>query len=411
MTPGGKRAARALASSAGLIGLGLLLRFLHMLTLGNQYFFGDTLEYQQAALRLLHGLDPTAAGPRAPLYPLLMALSFRLGGEGNFVATRLLQLVLGLGLMLLVVRLARRAGGRGAGGVAALGIALSPTLLFVTGLLYPTLLYTLLLLAATLVAWELSERPSLAHGVLLGLLAVLGWLTDMVILAPLALIGVWLLSHVRRRGVALVRALAIAGLTVLVLAGPYVWHLRAQQTDRQFMGKAQAVLHFARTDSVLSVHRHIQMPRGTPFVVLSPRAFLERERGLLAARPWAYLHDYCMEFFHFFQPVPDRVNSVNRYNTQFVLLIGGAYFVVLLTLAVLGLICGAGPLRLRVLLIGVVVATAAFYAVFFTQARYRIPIEPQLIVLAALGVARAFPRVPRFLAGPAGSDNSGEPVA
>ena len=38
-------------------------------------------------------------------------------------------------------------------------------------------------------------------------------------------------------------------------------------------------------------------------------------------------------------------------------------------------------------------------AFFFTQARYRIPIEPLLIVLAALGAQSAFPRLSRFLAG------------
>jgi hypothetical protein len=411
MTPRWQRGLRALISPAGLIIVGLLMRFVHLLTLGNQYFFGDTPEYQQAATRLLHGTSSSAMGPRAPLYPLFMALSFRLGGEGNFVVTRLLQLVFALGLMLLMVRFARRTGGPGAGGVAALGGALAPTLLFVAGLLYPTILYTLLLFAATLLAWELSERPSLARGALLGVLAVLGWLTDMVFLAPLAFIGLWLLACTRTRGRTLAPALVTAGATVVILATPYVAHLRSLKTDRVFMGKAQAVLHFARTDPALSTHRFIRMAPNTPFVALSPGAFLGRERRLLAERPWAYAHDYAMEYFHFFQPIPDRVSSVNRYNTPVVLLAGGIYFVALLTLAVLGLLCGAGPLRARVLLAGIVMATAAFYAFFFTQARYRIPIEPHLIALAALGVARAFPRVTRFLAGPGVGGVPEDPVA
>ena len=46
-----------------------------------------------------------------------------------------------------------------------------------------------------------------------------------------------------------------------------------------------------------------------------------------------------------------------------------------------------------------VLATAAFYSFFFTQTRYRIPVESHLVVLAALGIQRAFPRATAWLAG------------
>ena len=42
-----------------------------------------------------------------------------------------------------------------------------------------------------------------------------------------------------------------------------------------------------------------------------------------------------------------------------------------------------GVFRSRAL---VVLATGTFNAFFFSQTRYRIPVEPQLLVLAALGV-------------------------
>lgn len=393
------------------IALGMTLRLVHMATLGNRYFFGDTPEYQMAALRILHGMDVSATGPRAPLYPLFMALSFRIGGEDNFVATRLLQLVLALALMLVIVRTARSVGGGGAAAVAAPAIALAPTILFVSGLLYPTLLYMLLLAAVTLLAWELSERPSAARGFWFGVLALLGWTTDMVILAPLGMIGAWLLWRVRAQGIRLVRALAVAGATAAVVATPYVLHLQSRHTESVFMSKAQAVLHQARTDTVISRVRAVHLPSSTPFVALPLRKFLAREAELFRARPAAYLHDIGTEFFHFYQPIPDRVTSVNRYNTAFVLFMGGMYFVVLLTLAVLGVLCGAGPLRARLLLAGVVVATAAFYSFFFTQARYRIPVEPHLIVLASLGVARAFPRFTGLFAAGAGATTAEERAA
>jgi hypothetical protein len=158
------------------------------------------------------------------------------------------------------------------------------------------------------------------------------------------------------------------------------------------MSKAQAVLYFARADTMLSRDRWIRFPSDSPFVPLKPGAFVAREFGLFRARPVAFLHDYVLELLHFFKPLVDRVSSKNRYNTLPVLVVGAAWFVALLSLSVLGLIAGVGPLRGRLLLATVVLSTAMFYSFFFTQARYRIPVEPQLVALAALGLASAFPR-------------------
>lgn len=386
---------------AGWIAIGMALRLAHALTLGNQYFFGDTPEYQMAALRLLHGMDLAENGPRAPLYPAVMAFSFWLGGEDNFRATRMLQLVLSLVFLVVGTRLARTVGGRGAEVLTAATLALAPTVLFVAGLLYPTQLYMLLIVSITFAAVCLARQPSAGRGVLLGVLAVLAWATDMVVLAPLAWTGLWLLTRLKSAGPALGRALLLAAVTAAAVAAPYALLLKSRHSDRVFMGKAQAVLHYARTDSVISRQRAIRLPSDTPFEALPPGRFVARELGFLRQHPGAYLHDLGMEFFHFFQPIPDRVTSVNRYNTSSLLFLGGLYFVVLLTFAVLGLLQGRGALSERLLLAGVVVATAGFYAFFFTQARYRIPVEPLLAVLAALGIANAFPNFTRALAGPA----------
>ena len=113
----------------------------------------------------------------------------------------------------------------------------------------------------------------------------------------------------------------------------------------------------------------------------------------------AYAHDWLWELLHFFRPVADRVQSQNRYTQKFILLVGGMHFVCLLTLALLGAGIGTGRRSARVLLGAIVLATAVFYSFFFTQTRYRIPVEPHLIVLAALGVQRAFPRATAWLVG------------
>jgi hypothetical protein len=380
------------------LAIGVGLRLAHILSLGNSTYFGDTPEYEQLALRILHGASAGDASPRAPGYPLWLALGYALGGEENHLVARLLQLGLAIAQMALAVGLARRIGGRGAAAATAALMALTPTLVFVTGLLYPTLLYSTILLAITLVAWDLAERPGAARAVLLGTLVTAGVATDMVVVAPLAVIGTWLAAASRRGDGRLVRALVLAALTMALLSIPTLGSLRSQGGERVFMRKAQAVLHFARTDPVISRPRWIRNPPGAPFEALALRALVAREWGLLRARPAAYLHDVALEFLHFFQPMPDRVTSRNRFNRTLVLLAGAMWFTALLGFALLGLGRGAGPVRGRALLAGVVLATAAFYALFFTQTRYRIPIEPQLVVLASLAIPRMFPRLSALLA-------------
>jgi hypothetical protein len=396
-----------LRSPWGWIALGTLLRLAHIVSLGNRYYFGDTIEYEAAALRILHGIGLDQASPRAPLYPLFMALSFWVGGEGNYLVTRLLKLVLAVGLMIVVTRLATRFGGRAAGTVAAMGIALAPTVVFVSGLLYPTTLYMLLLAAFTLAAWDLAERPTGKRGTALGVLFALGWLTDQVFLAPAGAVSLWLLFRLPRLGAPLARAMAVGAIVAAAVALPYLLTLQRSGADRAFMMKAQSVLYAARTDPVLAHERWVHYPKGAPFVALSPQAFLRQEGALFTHAPMAYVHDWVWEFLHFFRPVPDRVQSENRFTQPIVLYLGGLYFLALLTLSVLGLGFGTGPRDGRLLLAAVVLATAVFYSFFFTQARYRIPIEPQMVVLAALGVQRAFPRLTGLLAGgTAGSEDA-----
>ena len=383
--------------------LGLLVRIVHVLSLGNRFFFGDTVEYEQVALRMLHGVSQGGANPRLPGYPLLLAFSFWIGGEENFGVARLIQLLISILHMDLVVRMARRLGGAPAAAMAAPVVALAPTLVFVAGLLYPTLLYSTVLMALTLLAWEIAERPTVLRGLLFGALVSCGLLIDMVIVAPVLGIGMWLLLAGRRVGLRIVPALAAAVVATLVLAGPYILLERSEGRDRVFMAKAQVVLHSARSDAELSRDRWIRFSPDAPFVPLKPGEFIAREFKLFQTQPVAFLHDYVLELLHFFKPLVDRVQSKNRFTTLPVLVVGAAWFVALFSLSILGLIAGAGPVRGRLLLATVVLSTAAFYSFFFTQTRYRIPVEPQLVALAALGMTSAFPRFSRSLA-EAGTD-------
>jgi len=164
------------------------------------------------------------------------------------------------------------------------------------------------------------------------------------------------------------------------------------------MEKAQVVLYFARTDPNLAGPRAVH-DTTTVFRPLTTIGFVGRELRLLREQPIPYVSDYVREFLLFFQPMPDRITTRNVYTSSGAKLVTGLYFMPVLICGIVGFLFGSGPARDRRLLALVPIGTAVLYSLFFTQTRYRIPTEPQMLVLAALGLMRLFPRLSTMIAG------------
>jgi len=396
---GGRLLAR-LCSPAAILALAVLVRVAFVISMGDRLYFADTAEYETAARRMLQGLGPVEGGPRAPLYPALMALGSAIDGAREHRVLRLMQIVLGSLIVWGSGRLARRIGGAPAERPALLLTAFSPLLVFTTGLLYPTTLHTVLLLGFAMVADPTDTPRPVARGAVAGVLLALGILTDPVFVAPAAAVLVWqVLASRGARGAALLRV-AMTGLAAAAILVPVSrLHRSPGPGGGAFMQKAQYVLDWSRSDSSMASRRQVRIPATTEFHPLSAREFFAREAGLLRERPVAYLSDVVSEFLHFFAPLPDRIQTQNRYNRASILWVGALHFVPLLLLALIGAWRGAGPAASRASLVLIVVATAGFYSLFFTQTRYRIPVEPMMAVLASLALVRIAPRLLGSLAG------------
>ena len=377
---------RRVWSPVGVLAIGALLRIAFLLTKRGQPAFGDTLEYEAIALQML-GLGDGSSSPRAPAFPALMALGFKLGGTHNYTAVRWLQLPVAILLVELVRRIGERVGGRNVGLLAALGTAIAPTLVFTSSMLYPTALYTLCVAGVTLAALDLDAKPRASIALQLGLWCALGFLTDTVIIAPIGALGLWFLWRRRHDLPAMVRVGAVSLATVLVVLLP-IKQLGRGASDRPevFIAKGQSVLHYARTDSTVGADRWIELPADELPTPLPLRQFIEHEFHLLREQPVAYLHDLGTEFVHFFAPMPDRIQTHNQYNKPWILWIGAIYFAPVLLFSLMGFSRSKVEWSGRIALAAVVLATGAFYAFFFSQTRYRIPVEPQILVLASLGV-------------------------
>lgn len=120
--------------------------------------------------------------------------------------------------------------------------------------------------------------------------------------------------------------------------------------------------------------------------------------------PGAFLGHYFSEFLHFWSPQIDRIRSENRFTSRFNAIVGFAAFAFVLIFGLVGILYSRNADRARVIfLLSLPLAFALGYSFFMTQTRYRIPVEPYLVIFAANGISVVASRILARRRSPAGS--------
>src|SRR5207247_1346648 len=166
-----------------LVGLALALRVGFVLFEQQGFYFEDSLDYDRAARAFLATGHFDARYYRFPLYPLVMAGSYRVFGLG-LTPLRIIQAIFGAATCLCVWTIGRRLFGIRAGLLALFGAAAFPVHVVLAGIEYPVVLGTFLVWCVlALLGWDMrggadrTVRPILA-GVGVALSAMLfegGW--------------------------------------------------------------------------------------------------------------------------------------------------------------------------------------------------------------------------------------------
>ncbi len=140
---------------------------------------GDETDYHAIATHLVDGrgfvsTEETATARRPPAYPVFLSLLYRVSGVSP-AAGRVAQIILGVIVVWLTVRVARAWFGASASVWAGWFAALNPFLIFVSGYLLTENIYLVFLLGATVLAATPSRfcQSSLARAALMGVLLAL----------------------------------------------------------------------------------------------------------------------------------------------------------------------------------------------------------------------------------------------
>jgi 4-amino-4-deoxy-L-arabinose transferase-like glycosyltransferase len=184
--------------------------------------YGDPYHYGEIARGFVQHGFTTLTRRAASLYPELIALVYRLGG--NDFAVVLLQCLLHGGTCLLVFSLGRRLYNARTGLLAGLFCALHPMLLRYVPDLHMETLLTFVCMLTVWSAVRFHEQPTLANGVLLGAVGMGAILTKGVILPYLVVFGIISVLFALHRGSAKgVAAVVAMFVTMAFLLAPWTY--------------------------------------------------------------------------------------------------------------------------------------------------------------------------------------------
>ena len=376
----------------------LTVRIVFVSRLQSGFYFWDSVRYDTAAMRLLEHGDLGPDYNRSPLYPAYLAGLYWLFGH-SIPAVRIVESLLGALVALFLVIIGERLFNQRAGILAGLIWSFYPLAVFMAGLVYPEALTTFLLALGILMLVSGGQRPRAAALLASGACLSFAVLLKPVVIATIVFVAVWLFLFSSRPGSA-------AGSGLLAPS-------RLRPVGLFCAGAALCLGFSAGVNQLWLGRAFVTDPRALRFIDKAGSTNREevnkgRIRRIIED-PLKAAGDYASEFAHFWQLTPDRVvmsdqklrdkfherNSrvvrrtvfgVNSLTSLVSLLSTGPVFL----LALYGVIslARAGQWRELSLMAMVVLSFAFAYAFFFSQMRYRIPVEPYIIVVAGYGFDR-----------------------
>jgi tetratricopeptide (TPR) repeat protein len=184
------------------VGIALAVRLVYVFQLSANPFFNrpivDSETYDRMASNIAEGKDPEP-GPffQPPFYPYFLGLLYAVFGR-HFFTVRFVQMLLGVGNVLLAYYLAKRLFGEKIALWAGLALSLYGTMLFFEGELLAPVLIVFLNLLLVLSLISVIDRPTWWRAFLTGLLLGASALAMAVVLPFALVIIIYGLAHFRR---------------------------------------------------------------------------------------------------------------------------------------------------------------------------------------------------------------------
>lgn len=371
---------------------GLLVRVASAALFGSRLHWSDERAYFAHATRVAENqwLGPHGFTLIPPGQYYTLGLLFHATGP-SLLAARLFQACLSAASVWLLYRLMRRFS-PGAGALAAWMLALYPLAVYTAGTLYPQSLALFLLLGCLNLLSDHVQRPSLARAAAGGLCMGLTALTVPTVLTISPVVAAWLWWARRFRA----RALAEVAVVALVAAAAIApWVARNYAVEKRFIPIATVgsqIFFFANNPNAnpdckeLSILERVYTPEIHAEIARTGDengVYFRHAMEFIRTQPGRALYFYVKRLGHFFDFYPTTFTRHGHNSLPARILVGMSSGPVLL-LALLG----AWPLlrrggRLPALWVLVPLSWGLANAMFGVSIRYRVPVEPCILAVAA----------------------------
>jgi 4-amino-4-deoxy-L-arabinose transferase-like glycosyltransferase len=368
--------------------VGLIARLIHIAFLKEGFYFSDFKAYEAASLCLLDGEGFGPDYDRPPIYPLFLVATHLIFGVHIF-PVRIVQALLGAFSCILISQITGQIFNRKAAVVAAWISALYPYYIFITGLLYPTQI-TAFLLICTIYFLLLSLKKRVYLNLVIASICLgAASLAVPACIAFVPFLVLWYLfiSKVKLRQALTYSLLNIIVVGVCLLPWTYICYQRY----------GHLVLIDPRVGNHLPVLKTEEAENDGRWVDTNDRV------KMILANPGKFIGNITKEFINFWNFVPDRVVTRHRDYREQVhsedqrMVVNNPYTSSLMNwvsifsygpvfiLSIVGIILCFSDWRLLSLPLLLILSHAVAYSFFFTQTRYRLPVEFCLMILAGGG--------------------------
>ncbi|MDG2047850.1 MAG: glycosyltransferase family 39 protein [Halioglobus sp.] len=419
----------------------LLIRVVFVFTLKDGFYFSDEFNYTVIASHVVeHGTLPESFD-RSPLFPIFVAGLFKLGGE-SLLYIRVVQAIIGAIVAVQIALIGRRIGGSFVGIIAGTLWTIYPMGVFMSGILYPAIILACLMTSAVLCLLEKPDGPAyVAWVALAGLLLGASTLAKPMAFASIIFVAFWLLMQ-KTPGRLLLTSVFLS--TALMSLLPWTLHnavkhgkfipvesraleklvpwakqpkapvtadKRKQRQLRQATGDSAPVTR-PKVEETSDKPEH--KPLGQAKHNNNPVTQGTTNNELLAMFT-QMAKRYPGEFLSFFEVYPTRVGFLNQAHREkarrkkterFVRYIPfGSDLVMSVSMLSVGslyffAVVGIGSMwrerekrRELSLFILLVLSFALSYALSWGKIRYRVPVDPYIILLSAWGIVACWNKV------------------
>jgi 4-amino-4-deoxy-L-arabinose transferase-like glycosyltransferase len=380
------------------------VRFVYVRSLSQEPYWPDAREYHVIALELQHSWEyKNSAGQPVvywpPGYPYFMGATYRALGPVVHSA-RVVQCVLGALTCILIYLLGARLFDRRCGLLAAAFAAVYPLGVYTAGTLYPATVQTFLLAGVILLCFIARDRGSALLAIMAGIVAACSALVTPSVLPAFALAAVWLAWPGKAPAAGRIFALRRGILVALLFLAPIALALGAwsYRNNRSF-GRPVAVSANGGFNFWLGNHPDVTATTGNRMtdrmrkelgevyakhrnIAVRDSVLYSMGRGYVSADPGRFVKLAAAKAVNFWRLYPKPMTNAGP-AAQKAKLYSLLSYGLLLPFGVVWLLRSLRRSREAWLILLVLLAYTAVHALFISKVRFRVPLDPYILIFAA----------------------------